>query len=134
MKRFIILFPLFLSLACSAPLALTVAATPVLTMVSRSAVTQIPAFAPAVRFDGPTAITAQTEDPAGVVYMVSPVGSDMVSPVWMLALGDVNIRAAPSAEAAILSTLLEGQGIEVFVIVDGWAQVKNGYVKAEWLK
>ena len=102
---------LVLSLACSAPVALTVAATP----------------APAVKFVAPTAITAQTEDPAGVVY-IEPTC------VWMLAKGDVNVRAASSADSVILYTLLKGQGACVIFIADGWAQVENGYVKAEWLK
>lgn len=108
-----ILLLLVLSLGCSAPVALT--ATPA------------PALGLAVELVAPTAIsTAQTEELAGVVYIEPDC-------VWMLAIGDVNVRAAPSAEAAILATLLEGQGLEVFAIVDGWAQVKDGYVKAEWL-
>ena len=116
MKKYLLLFACILpALACgltapapAAPAAVAVTAT----------VAPLP-----VKFVQPTAIPAVTMTPA--VNTGFPV---------MTAKCDVNVRAAPSADAEVVGWLLEGQGIEVFAIADGWAQVKDGYIKAEWLK
>ena len=117
MKKYLLLLVYILStLACSLTPTYT-KATPAAPPVT------VTVNAPAVKFVASTAPPLVTITPA--VNTGFPV---------MLAVGDVNIRAAPSTDSAVVGWLLEGQGVEVFAIADGWAETKQGYIKAEWLK
>jgi len=112
-KKYLFLFFVYIlsTLACSL--------TPTYTKSTPSALPPVTVTvnAPVVEFVQPTPITTLTP-----------------SVRWMVAVGDVNVRESPSADGRVMAWLLEGQGVEVFAIADGWAQVKDGYIKAEWLE
>jgi uncharacterized protein YgiM (DUF1202 family) len=98
---------------------------------------------------GLTAAPQPSAPPAPVTVTVTAAAAPVSAPLptatlaagatgkpvlMMTAKGDVNIRLEPSADSRVLGWLLEGQGIEVISIADGWAKTPRGYIKAEWLR
>ena len=48
--------------------------------------------------------------------------------------GRLNIRQAPSKDAAILGRLEDDAQVKILETLTGWYRIEGGYVMAEWVK
>lgn len=73
------------------------------------------------------------EEPPAEAATEADVASDVFAPVEAVALGRTNVRAEPSLEAPVVRVLEDGERVIYHVVVDGWAELEDGWAMAQYL-
>lgn len=76
---------------------------------------------------------AAGEEPPAEAATEADVASDVFAPAEAVALGRTNVRAEPSLEAPVVRVLEDGERVIYHVVVDGWAELEDGWAMAQYL-